>query len=158
MRNHRRSGYTLFQLLVVVAVILLLIAMLLPAVQRVREAAARMQAQNNLKQLALAAHNYESVNNNLPAGVNDKHFSCLVHLLPYVEQDNVYRGIDQSKDVTDAANTTMTAVLIKTFMSPLDEAERPNAKLGPTSYFAVAGTKAPLEDNDGIFFKNSTTT
>jgi type II secretory pathway pseudopilin PulG len=157
MRDRRRPGYTLFQLLVVVAAILLLIAMLLPAVQKVREAAARIESSNNLKQIALAAHNYESAHGNLPPGVNDKGFSTLVHLLPYIEQDNVYKKLDLTKDVTDADNAEMRAVLIKTYTSPLDEVGLVSPKLGPTSYFAVAGAKAPLEDNDGLFYKDSAT-
>src|SRR5262245_8334544 len=157
MKNHRRSGYTLFQMLVVVAVILLLIAMLLPAILKVREAAARMQSQNNLKQLALAVHNYESTHGNLPAGVNDKNFSCLFHLLPYIEQGNLYKTFDQTKDVTDDGNAKVASALIKVFMSPLDEVVQSRPKLGPTNYFAIAGTNAPLEDNDGIFYKDSAT-
>src|SRR5262245_24004834 len=155
MRNHRRSGYTLFQLLVVVAVILLLIAMLLPAIQKVREAAARMQSMNNLKQIALAIHNYHDTYNNMPAGVDDKNFCCLAKLLPFIDEANVLKALDLSKDATDDGNAKMAATLIKVYMSPRDEIAPPNAKLGPTSYFAVAGTKAPLEDNDGVFYKNS---
>src|SRR5262245_47658314 len=94
MKRSSRPAYGLFQLVVVLAVLLLLIAMLLPAVQKVRLAAARMKSQNNLKQLGIAVHNYAAVNNMMPPGVDDKGFSGLTHLLPYIEQDNLYRNTD----------------------------------------------------------------
>jgi type II secretory pathway pseudopilin PulG len=153
--RQRRSAYTIFQLLVLLAVLLILLGMLLPAVQKVREAAARMKSQNNLKQIALALHNYNDVNNRMAPGADGQHFSGLVYLLPYIEQNNIFQLIDLTKSPDHADNAKARAALIKTFMSPLDGAAAPDEKSGPTSYFLVAGTKHPREDNDGAFYRDS---
>ena len=95
-----RSGFTLIELLVVIAIIAILIALLLPAVQQAREAARRSQCKNNLKQLGLAAHNFEATNRTLPPGASKlpqtgtfRH-SFLLLLFPYVELDSKYRKIN----------------------------------------------------------------
>src|SRR5262245_9540437 len=153
--RHRRPGFTLFQLLLILAVLLILLGLLLPAVQKVREAAARMNSQNNLKQIGLACHNYESTYNVLPSGCNDKHFSALAVLLPYIEQDNLYRITDFTRDADDRANTTVARTLIKVFISPLDPTPPDATRTAPTNYLFNAGSKPALADNDGVFFLGS---
>src|SRR5215467_5807022 len=89
-RLRRIMGFTLIELLVVIAIIAVLIGLLLPAVQKVREAAARASCQNNLKQIALAAHSYDASNEFLP-GIDTQAVGPLVRLMPYIELDNQYR-------------------------------------------------------------------
>jgi prepilin-type N-terminal cleavage/methylation domain-containing protein/prepilin-type processing-associated H-X9-DG protein len=99
-RRVLKSGFTLIELLVVIAIIAILIALLLPAVQQAREAARRSTCKNNLKQIALAHHNYESTYGRLPAlgsrgwRNNGWYYAvCTIGILPYIDQGNIYQGM-----------------------------------------------------------------
>ncbi len=131
-----RNGFTLIELLVVISVIGILIALLLPAVQSAREAARRMQCTNNLKQIALAAHNYLDVNNALPQGmpfqVDANHpentafgqmwnaHSVFVAMLPQLDQQPLFNAVNFNMNVWNAPNFTIHGVGINTLWCPSD--------------------------------------
>ena len=150
-----RLGFTLVELLVVIAVIGILIALLLPAVQAAREAARRMSCTNNLKQIGLAVHNFESAAKRLPPGAvwhpsRAKHGSIFVHLLPYMEESNLYDSFDFTKASIDDAKFPGTDRLIgetvlSTLVCPSDShpdhyfglaAHNYAASRGPTAVYA----------------------
>jgi prepilin-type N-terminal cleavage/methylation domain-containing protein len=146
----RRHGFTLIELLVVIAIIAVLIGLLLPAVQKVREAAARAKSQNNLKQIALAVHNYnDAYQGKLPAltdlgtgapigwGFN----SLFFNILPYVEQDNVYR-LFQKNTVYFAATTGAARTIIPTYLSPADSTASNGTTMTGVAEAAVGGGPA----------------
>lgn len=151
----RRRGFSLIDLLVVAFIIGLLISLLLPAVQKVRYAAARAQSMNNMKQLALGCLNYESANAVFPPGVDANHYSTACYLLPYIEQGNLFNQIDFKKDLEDKANDKIRGVLIKTFLNPNDNTASVKDGFGPTNYLFNAGSRADLRDNNGICYADS---
>jgi type II secretory pathway pseudopilin PulG len=153
MRKVSRTAFSLFELLVILAILGLLLALLLPAIAKVRQAANRMTSQNNLKQLGLACYNYHDTYRAFPPGVDDNHFSAAARLLPFIEQENLFRQIDFKKPVDDQANAAARQTVMPIFLSPADPLGQ--AKAGPTNYLYNAGSRPALEDNDGIFYQNS---
>ena len=178
--SRRRRGFTLIELLVVIAIIAVLLALLLPAVQKVREAANRAQCLNNLKQIALAAHNYHDAAGRFPLGahlpvyVGDRPTggtNLWVELLPYFEQDNLYKRwdyADNRNNVAGGTNATQAQV-IKILLCPSDPLPQTVVRLtatlaspwswgfyGMSSYGGNAGQRSfPVTTRDGIFFFDS---
>ncbi len=164
LANRRRCvAFTLVELLVVMAIIGVLVGLLLPAVQAAREAARRMQCSNHLVQLGMAIHNYEMVHQVYPPGtLNDRgpiqhlpngyHHNWIVQILPFIEQRNVYRNIDQNQTIYAKVNARIRAHEISLLRCPS------NASTGPYSNYAAVhhDSEAPIDvTNNGVFFLNS---
>ncbi|MBA4029871.1 MAG: hypothetical protein C0478_03000 [Planctomyces sp.] len=182
--SSRVRGFTLIELLVVIAIIAVLIALLLPAVQQAREAARRSACKNNLKQMALALHNYESTHGVLPpgylhkfdpagSGANHMGFGWGLMVLPQLEQASLYNRFDFNRPGFSAANLPAREFSLPVFLCPSDpysqahyvvrdDASSPVEQYAGGSYAANWGpstASSNLDDtpteSQGVFYRNS---
>jgi prepilin-type N-terminal cleavage/methylation domain-containing protein/prepilin-type processing-associated H-X9-DG protein len=154
--NDESSGFTLVEILVALAIIGVLAALLIPAVQSVREASRRGQCTNNLRQLGLALNAYESVHRVFPQGRNFQ-YSAFAMLLPYVEQKSLYDAANFSASIFDGVsaigpNATVMGTLVRGFLCPSDIAD---GLEGRTNYAVCAGFKMNAGETAGVFTDGS---
>lgn len=124
-KSHAHHGFTLIELLVVIAIIAILIGLLLPAVQKVREAAARLQCQNNLKQHGLAMHNYHDTYRKFPPGwTTGPRHNYSTFILPFMEQDNLYNLIRLDLDWSHPINRAAISKDVSSFVCPSAPGDR----------------------------------
>src|SRR5947209_2976123 len=121
MFNRQRKGFSLFELLTLLGLGGLLFGLFFPAVLKGRAAALRASSSNNLKQIALAVLNYEAANGKFPAGRDAKGFSAYSYLLPYIEQDALFRMIDFTKPIDNEKNLAVRKMEIRTFVDERDK-------------------------------------
>jgi prepilin-type N-terminal cleavage/methylation domain-containing protein/prepilin-type processing-associated H-X9-DG protein len=174
--HRRRRGFTLIELLVSIAIIGILIGLLLPATQKIREAAARNQCANNLRQLGIACHEHHDSHGSFPPGYaasvpypdTSPGWGWGAFLLPYIEQDPLFRQIDLSQPVE---SSPAIGTVIKTFLCPSDIVPLdafpmtdvfldPVATAAPSSYAASVGNDSSdvdAETGNGVFYRNSQT-
>jgi prepilin-type N-terminal cleavage/methylation domain-containing protein/prepilin-type processing-associated H-X9-DG protein len=159
-RYRHRSGFTLIELLVVIAIIAILLALMLPAVQKVREAAARMECMNNLRQMAIALHNFAGDHGHafppsrITVGTDNKFRSWTPIVLPYVEQDNVSKLWNQSLKWNVGSNLTVSQTQLKLFKCPTAPNDRVLSpafgKLGYGDYGSVNAIRYRFYTANGI--------
>ncbi|HMY21350.1 MAG TPA: DUF1559 domain-containing protein [Polyangium sp.] len=135
----RRQAFTLVELLVVIAIIGILVALLLPAVQAAREASRRTSCTNNLKQMALAVHNYHDTHQSFPFAYQQS-LSHHARLLPYMEQSNVYDLINFNVGYNDPLNATARNIRINGFICPSDVDMLPSTLRASNNYYGNMGT------------------